>query len=48
MRYDLLESSADDFVADAVREIAKADVGLTNGFRFGAPIPPGAITEADL
>ena len=48
MRYDLLESTADDFVADAVREIAKADVGLTNGFRFGAPILPGAITEADL
>jgi S-sulfosulfanyl-L-cysteine sulfohydrolase len=48
MRYDLLETTADDFVADAVREIAKADVGFTNGFRFGTPILPGAITEADL
>jgi S-sulfosulfanyl-L-cysteine sulfohydrolase len=48
MRYDLLETTADDFIADAVREIAKADIGLTNGFRFGVPVPPDAVTEADL
>jgi S-sulfosulfanyl-L-cysteine sulfohydrolase len=48
MRYDLLETTADDFIADAVRETAKADIGLTNGFRFGVPVPPAAITESDL
>ncbi len=48
MRYDLFETTADDFIADAVREIAKADIGLTNGFRFGVPIPPGPMTAADL
>ena len=48
MRYDLLETTADDFIADAVRETAKADIGFTNGFRFGVPVPPETITEADL
>lgn len=48
MRYDLLETTADDFIADAVREIAKADIGFTNGFRFGVPVLPQAVTEADL
>ena len=48
MRYDVLESTADDFITDAVRESAKADIGFSNGFRFGVPIPPKNVTEADL
>ena len=48
MRYDLFETSADDFIADAVRDTAGTDIGFTNGFRFGAPVPPGPVTEADL
>ena len=48
MRYDVLETTADDFITDAVREIANADIGFSNGFRFGVPIPPAGITEADL
>ena len=48
MRYDLFETTADDFIADAVREAAQTDIGFTNGFRFGVPVPPQAITEADL
>jgi 2',3'-cyclic-nucleotide 2'-phosphodiesterase (5'-nucleotidase family) len=48
MRYDLLETTADDFIADAVRETAKTDIGFTNGFRFGVPVPPRDVTEADL
>jgi len=47
-RYDVLETSADDLVADAVREEAHADIGTTNGFRFAPPIPPGPVTEGDL
>ncbi|MGP0095360.1 MAG: bifunctional metallophosphatase/5'-nucleotidase [Xanthobacteraceae bacterium] len=48
MRYDVLETTADDFVTDAVREIAGADIGFSNGFRFGVPIPPADVTEGDL
>jgi S-sulfosulfanyl-L-cysteine sulfohydrolase len=48
MRYDVLETTADAFITDAVREVAKADIGFSNGFRFGVPIPPAALTEADL
>jgi len=48
LRYDVLESTTDDFVTDAVREAAAVDVGFSNGFRFAPPIPPGPITEGDL
>jgi 2',3'-cyclic-nucleotide 2'-phosphodiesterase (5'-nucleotidase family) len=48
MRYDVLETSADNFVAEAVREAAHADIGSTNGFRFTPPILPGPITEGQL
>jgi 2',3'-cyclic-nucleotide 2'-phosphodiesterase (5'-nucleotidase family) len=48
MRYDLFETTADDFISDAVRETAGTEIGFTNGFRFGTPVPPGAVTEADL
>jgi sulfur-oxidizing protein SoxB len=48
MRYDVLETTADAFITDAVREIAGADIGFSNGFRFGVPIPPALITDADL
>ncbi|MCA1665417.1 MAG: bifunctional metallophosphatase/5'-nucleotidase, partial [Myxococcales bacterium] len=48
MRYDVLETNADDLIADVVRERAHADVGLTNGFRFTPPIPAGPLTEGDL
>jgi S-sulfosulfanyl-L-cysteine sulfohydrolase len=48
MRYDVLETTADTFITDAVREVANADIGFSNGFRFGVPIPPTALTEADL
>ncbi len=48
LRYDVLETSADDLVADAVRETAGADIGTTNGFRFTPPILPGPVTEGQL
>jgi S-sulfosulfanyl-L-cysteine sulfohydrolase len=48
MRYDVLESTADNFITDAVRDAAKADIGFSNGFRFGLPVPPPMVTEADL
>lgn len=47
-RKGVLESSMDSFIADALRETTGADIGITNGFRFSYPVPPGPITEEDL
>ncbi len=44
----VLETSADDFLTDAVRETTGTDIGFSNGFRFAPPIPAGPITEGDL
>jgi 2',3'-cyclic-nucleotide 2'-phosphodiesterase (5'-nucleotidase family) len=48
LRYDVLETTTDDFISDAVKEITGAQIGLTNGFRFGPPVLPGPLTVADL
>jgi 2',3'-cyclic-nucleotide 2'-phosphodiesterase (5'-nucleotidase family) len=48
LRYDVLESSMDNLIADAVREATHTDISFTNGFRFSPPIAAGSITEADL
>jgi 2',3'-cyclic-nucleotide 2'-phosphodiesterase (5'-nucleotidase family) len=47
-RYDVLETSADDLIAEVVRDAGGADMGFTNGFRFGLPIPAGPVTVGDL
>jgi 2',3'-cyclic-nucleotide 2'-phosphodiesterase (5'-nucleotidase family) len=47
-RYDVLETSADNLITDAVRETAHADIGLSNGFRFGPPILAGDVYNADV
>ncbi len=47
-RYDVLDASMDNLIADAVREATATEIAFTNGFRFSPPIPPGPITEADL
>jgi sulfur-oxidizing protein SoxB len=48
MRYDVLETSMDNFVDDAVREMTHTDVAFTNGFRFSPPLAAGRITQEDL
>ena len=48
MRYDVLETNADDFITDALRESAQVDIAFSNGFRFGIPIPAGPLTVGDL
>ena len=48
MRYDVLETSTDNFIADAVRELTATDIGITNGFRFAPPLPAGPLTIGDL
>ncbi len=48
MRYDVLETTMDNLVDDAVREVTHTDIAFTNGFRFSPPLAPGPITEADV
>lgn len=47
-RYNVMSTSMDRLIADAVKESAKTDIALSNGFRFSPPTAPGEITEADL
>ncbi len=47
-RYGIVESTADDVLTAAVKAGTHVDIALSNGFRFGTPITPGPITEADL
>lgn len=47
-RYSVLETNLDNFLADALREIAGTEIAISNGFRFGTPTGPGLIREEDL
>lgn len=47
-RYSILEAPFDDMVTDALRAYTGVDIAFSNGFRFGAPITPGEITEEHL
>ena len=47
-RYNVIETSLDNLLADALRDTTGTDIALSNGFRFGHPVPEGPITEADL
>lgn len=42
------ESTMDNFITDAYRDIGKADVALSPAWRFGLTILPGAITVEDV
>ena len=44
----VIEGSSHDFLADAFRDAAKADVALIRGFRFGTHVRPGPITREAL
>lgn len=47
-RYAVVETPLDAVLADALREVTGAEIALSNGFRFGTPVLPGPIREADL
>ena len=47
-RYEVIETSLDLLLADALRAATGTDIALSNGFRFGTPIMPGPVREADL
>jgi 2',3'-cyclic-nucleotide 2'-phosphodiesterase (5'-nucleotidase family) len=43
-----IEGSSHDFVSDAMRWWAKADLATVRGFRYGTHVAPGDITRNDL
>lgn len=44
----LIEGSSHNFLTDAFREQAKADIGAIRGFRYGTHVAPGPIRMEDL
>lgn len=47
-RYNTLNSSMDDFLLAAIKHASNTEIAFSNGWRYGAPIAPGDITEMDL
>lgn len=47
-RNTFLESTMDTFLLQAVAEAAGTSIAFSNGWRYGAPVPPGAVTVNDL
>ncbi|QQR41786.1 5'-nucleotidase C-terminal domain-containing protein [Myxococcus xanthus] len=47
-RYAVVENPLDNVLADAIRAVGGTEIGLSNGFRFGTPLLPGPVREADL
>ncbi len=47
-RYSMFESTMDNLLLDATAAAAGTTVALSNGWRYGAPIPQGPLTEWDL
>ena len=44
----VIEGTSHDFLADAFRDQAQADIGAIRGFRYGTHVEPGPITLDDL
>lgn len=47
-RYDVVETTMDNLLADALRDATGTDIALSNGFRFGTPLQAGELKEAQL
>jgi 2',3'-cyclic-nucleotide 2'-phosphodiesterase (5'-nucleotidase family) len=47
-RHLTLQSTMDDFLLQALQAHTGAQLAFSNGWRYGAPIPPGPITLNDL
>lgn len=47
-RYAMLQTAMDDLLLDAIAAAAGVEIAFSNGWRYGAPIPPGPITVNDL
>ena len=44
----VIEGTSHNFLTDAFRAVAGADVGAIRGFRYGTHVPPGLISMEDL
>ncbi len=47
-RYSQLSAPMDDLLLEAVAAAAGTEVAFSNGWRYGAPIPPGPVTVENL
>lgn len=47
-RYAQLETTMDNLLLESLLETSGAQLAFSNGWRYGAPIPPGPITMNDL
>jgi S-sulfosulfanyl-L-cysteine sulfohydrolase len=47
-RYAMIESTMDNLLLAAIAASADLPIALSNGWRYGAPIPAGPITEMDV
>lgn len=47
-RFTALESTADNFLLQAIREHAGTQLAFSNGWRFGAPVSAGPVLVNDL
>lgn len=47
-RYAMLNSPMDDILLEAISAAAGTTIAVSNGWRYGVPIPPGPVTLSDL
>lgn len=47
-RYAMLNSPMDDVLLEAISAAAGTTIAVSNGWRYGSPIPPGPVTLNDL
>lgn len=47
-RYDTMNSSMDNLLLHAVMYVSDTEISFSNGWRYGAPLGSGNITEEDL
>lgn len=47
-RNTMLQTPMDDLLLDAIAEATGTTLAFSNGWRYGAPVPPGAVTVGDL
>ena len=47
-RNTIFEAPMDNLLLEAIAEASGAKIAFSNGWRYGAPIPPGPVTRNDL
>lgn len=47
-RYTIMESTMDNILLKSIMATGEFDVAFSNGWRYGAPVPPGDIKVEDL